>query len=97
MEWDYDRAARIKAAMQEHKEQAKCAKFTEVSLTGSNMTKTGYAKSGKKVMFEGIQYGISEQGKYGAGTLSVLEDNGQWKVVFTKGYPSKALSWMMKN
>jgi hypothetical protein len=97
MSFDYERVERIKAALQEDKERKKCAKFTEVSLTGSNVTKTGFTKSGKKVLFEGIQYGLSEQGKYGAGTLSVLDDDGQWKVIFTKGYPSKALAWMMNN
>ncbi|WP_339304524.1 hypothetical protein NST33_18420 [Paenibacillus sp. FSL L8-0435] len=96
MDWNYERAERIKRRAQEEKEEAKCNKFSEVKLEGTNNTKTGFTKQGKKVVFESC-FGMTDQSKYGAGTLSVLEDGGQWKVVFTKGYPSKALAWMMKN
>lgn len=86
---------RIKARAQERKEKEKCAKFTEVKLEGTSAIQTGFTKQGKQVMFEGCM-GFSNQSKYGAGTLSV-KDGEEWKVIFTKGYPSKALAWMMKN
>ncbi|MFD0587789.1 hypothetical protein ACFQZE_07225 [Paenibacillus sp. GCM10027627] len=89
-------AEKIKRAAQERKEMEKCRKFTEVKLEGSSVIQTGFTKLGKQVTFESCM-GFSSQSKYGAGTLSVKEENGEWKVVFTKGYPSKALQWMSKN
>ncbi|WP_010498340.1 hypothetical protein [Paenibacillus elgii] len=88
-------ADRIKAAAQERKEKEKCAKFKEVKLEGSSTIQTGFTKQGKQVMFEACT-GLSIQSRYGVGTLSVKEGD-EWKVIFTKGYPSKALAWMMKN
>ncbi|QWU14403.1 hypothetical protein SAMN04487895_101712 [Paenibacillus sophorae] len=95
MTWDYERSERIKAAAQERKEREKCAKYTEVKLDGTNAIQTGFTKSGKKVVFESCM-GFSSQSMYGAGTLTVY-DGDEKKVIFTKGYPSKALEWMMKN
>jgi len=87
-------AERIKARMQERKEAERCHKYA-LKLEGTGDTLTGKTASGKPVTF--IQcYGFSEQSKYGAGTLQVLED-GAWVTVFTKGYPSKALDWMTNN
>ncbi|MDP9675207.1 hypothetical protein J2W97_001190 [Paenibacillus jamilae] len=95
MEWYYERSERIKAAKQERLEQEKCAKYTEVKLEGTAAIQTGYTKLGKKVVFESCM-GFSSQSKYGAGTLSVYEGDER-KIVFTKGYPSKALDYMMKH
>lgn len=82
---------RIKARAQEEKEERRCRKFT-LKLEGTATTKTGYTASGKKVLFESC-FGMTDQSKYGAGTLKVNE-NGEWVTIFTKGYPSQALKWM---
>ncbi|MGM1044855.1 MAG: hypothetical protein ACQEXX_01775 [Bacillota bacterium] len=95
MKWDYERSERIKAAAQERKEQEKCAKFTQVKLEGTAAIQTGYTLQGRKVVFESCM-GFSSQSKYGAGTLSVYDGEDR-TMIFTKGYPSKALEWMMKN
>lgn len=88
-------SAQIKARAQERKEKEKCTKYKDVKLEGSNGIYSGYTKSGKQVSFE-QDYGFSMQSQYGAGTLKVLENN-EWKTIFTKGYPSKALEYMSKN
>lgn len=85
---------RIKAREREQKEADRCRKYP-LKLEGTTNTKTGFTASGKRVVFESC-FGMTEQSKYGAGTLSV-EDGGEWKTVFTKGYPSKALEWMSHN
>ncbi|MEK5061119.1 hypothetical protein BK126_26110 [Paenibacillus sp. FSL H7-0326] len=95
MDWDYEREARITQRAKERKEKDRCSKFTEVKLEGDNSIQTGFTKRGKKVVFESC-FGLSSQSRYGAGTLSVY-DGDQRTVIFTKGYPSKALEWMMKN
>lgn len=89
-----DLSAKIKAAAQERKEKELCKKY-DLTLEGSNGTQTGQTSTGKKVIFSQC-YGFSEQSKYGVGTLQVME-NGEWKTIFTKGYPSKALKWMTNN
>lgn len=86
---------KIKAAAQERKEKERCSKFTEVRLEGNSAIQTGFTKLGKPVSFESCT-GLSLQSRYGVGTFSVKE-NEAWKVIFTKGYPSKALDYMMKN
>lgn len=87
-------AVRIKARMQDEKEAARCRKY-DLKLEGTTNTKTGRTASGKRVVFENC-FGMTDQSKYGAGTLAV-EENGEWRTVFTKGYPSKALEWMTRN
>lgn len=86
---------RIKAKAQERKEREKCAKYTDVKLEGTNALQAGFTKSGKRVVFESCM-GFSSQSMYGAGTFSVYDGNER-KVIFTKGYPSKALEYMMNN
>ncbi|WP_217597188.1 hypothetical protein [Cohnella sp. GbtcB17] len=85
---------RIKARARDEKEAARCRKYS-LKLEGTTNTKSGFTASGKRVVFESC-FGMTDQSKYGAGTLTV-EDGGEWKTVFTKGYPSKALEWMSQN
>lgn len=89
-------AARIKARKQAEQEKTKCSKISGVKLDGQNGHYQGMTTSGKKVYFDRIEFGMSEQGLYGAGTLRVETKDGL-KTIFTKGYPSKALEWMSRN
>lgn len=85
---------RIKARNAERKEAERCRRYT-IKLEGEGDILTGKTASGKSVTFEQC-YGFSEQSKYGAGTLKVLEGD-EWVTVFSKGYPSKALEYMTKH
>lgn len=90
------RAAEYNARIRAQREETKCRNIKDVSLSGKNGHFAGTTKAGLPVQFDRIEFGMTEQGLYGAGTLKAKYGD-EWRTIFTKGYPSRALAWMAAN